>query len=312
MIRVLSRVGVGVAAAWLLCAGAATAAELRVATLLPAAEVALRGLPGVQVVAGIRASMRAPERSDVIDLGTPHAPNLERLASARADLIVADALINAPIRAELGRTGGEVMLLDTTSVDSTFAALETLGKRAGAEAQMAERVKTARARLASQALAQPLKVLALFGTPGSFQVVTGGAWIGSLLEALHYQNLGAQLTGAGRFPGFAEVSDEVLATLRPDWCCWSRTATPTRIRRRSTRRSRAPVRGAGSARRRAACTCCRRISSSRIPASPCRSPPRRSRPRRAAVGAGRVQMISVWRTLGLRLRRTARAARLLR
>jgi iron complex transport system substrate-binding protein len=221
--------GVGAAFA-LLLTFAAGAAELRVATLLPCVEDALRGVDGVTVVAGIRASMRAPERTDVIDLGSPHSPNLERLASADADLVVADALIHAPLREELARSGAELMLFDTTSVDATFAALEQLGARVGRPELLAERVKASRAQLEGQALSQPVKVLALFGTPGSFQVVTSGAWIGSLLEALHYQNLGADLTGASRFPGFAEVSHEKLATLRPELVVLVAHGDPARIR----------------------------------------------------------------------------------
>jgi iron complex transport system substrate-binding protein len=205
-------------------------AEVRVATLVPCVEDALRDVDGVRVVAGIRASMRAPERKDVIDLGSPHAPNLERLASADADLVVADALMHAPLRETLARSGAAVMLLDTTSVDSTFAALEALGLRVGAAPAVSQRVAQARAQLASQALAEPVRVLALFGTPGSFQVVTQGAWIGSLLETLHLENLGAELTGRQRFPGFAEVSHETLATLRPELVLLVAHGDPTRIR----------------------------------------------------------------------------------
>jgi iron complex transport system substrate-binding protein len=108
------------------------------------------------------------------------------------------------------------MLLDTGSVDATFAGLEALGKRVGAPELMAERVKASRAQLAAEALPQPVRVLALFGTPTRFQVITRDAWIGSLLDDLHFENLGANLTGSQRFPGFVEVSHETLATLRPE------------------------------------------------------------------------------------------------
>ncbi|HEX5064905.1 MAG TPA: ABC transporter substrate-binding protein [Myxococcota bacterium] len=214
----------------LLGASAAFADEVRVATLLPCVEDALRGVPGVRVVASIRASMRAPERTDVVDLGSPHAPNLERLAAANANLVVADAVLDAPLKDELARSGAEVVLLDTSSVDSTFAGLEALGKKVGAPDVLAARVQASRAKLAGEALATPIKVLALFGTPGSFQVVTQGAWLGSLLETLRFENLGAGLTGSQRFPGFAEVSHETLATLHPDLVLLVAHGDPTRIR----------------------------------------------------------------------------------
>jgi iron complex transport system substrate-binding protein len=122
------------------------------------------------------------------------------------------------------------MLLDTGSVDSTFAGLEALGKRVGAPELMAERVASARAKLAAEALPQPVRVLALFGTPGAFQVVTRDAWIGSLLETLQFENLGAKLTGNQRFPGFVEVSHEQLAMLKPELVLLVAHGDPARIR----------------------------------------------------------------------------------
>jgi iron complex transport system substrate-binding protein len=218
------------AALAIFAAGAAPAEEVRVATLLPCVEDALRDVPNVRVVASLRASMRAPERTDVVDLGSPHAPNLERLASAHAALVVADAVLAAPLRDELARSGAEVVLLDTSSVESTFAGLVSLGQKIGAPEVLVARVQASRAALAAEALATPVKVLALFGTPGSFQVVTQGAWIGSLLETLRFENLGAGLTGSQRFPGFAEVSHEKLATLRPDLVLLVAHGEPARIR----------------------------------------------------------------------------------
>jgi iron complex transport system substrate-binding protein len=187
----------------------------RVATLLPSVEGALRGVDGVTVVAGVRNSFRAPERKDVIDLGSPHHPNVERLASARAHWVVGDAQINAPLEKELGRFGGKVVLIDTTSVDGTLDGLLAFGRQLGAEAALAPRVAQARAGIEKQALTERIPVLALFGTPGSFQVVTRGAWIGSLLEELNFENLGANLKGDERVPGFVAVSSEHLATLKP-------------------------------------------------------------------------------------------------
>jgi iron complex transport system substrate-binding protein len=193
-----------------------SAEPVRVATLLPSVEQALRGIDGITVVAGVRSSFRAPERTDVIDLGSPHHPNVERLANARADWVVGDAQINGHQKDELGRFGSKVVLIDTTSVDGTLDGLLAFARQLGADPALAPRVAEARARLAKQTLGARMPVLALFGTPGSFQVVTNGAWLGSLLDTLGFENLGANLKGKQRVPGFVEVSQEHLSTLRPE------------------------------------------------------------------------------------------------
>lgn len=190
-------------------------AETRVATLVPSVEEALAGIEGVTIVAGVRSSFRAPERTDVLDLGSPHSPNVERLAESRADLVIGDALINGHLTQSLARFGAEVMLIDTTTVDGTLRDLATLGEKLGGGEAFAARVTQAREDLATQRLETPIEVLTLFGTPGRFQVVTKQAWLGSLLDELGFVNLGADATGAFRVPGFVELSHEQLAVMRP-------------------------------------------------------------------------------------------------
>ena len=214
-----------------LLAQAAQGETTRVATLLPCVEDAFRGVESVEIVAGIRTSFRAPERTDVVDLGNPHSPNLERLAETRANVVVGDAQIHGHLGESLGRFGGRVVLIDTTSVEGTFAGLEALAGDLGASDAIAARLAEAREDIAARRLESPVKVLALFGTPGRFQVMTGATWQGDLLQELGFENLGANLTGAQRVPGFVEVSSEHLATLRPELIVLVAHGEPTRIQR---------------------------------------------------------------------------------
>jgi iron complex transport system substrate-binding protein len=224
------RIAALLAAALAALAAAPGSEPVRVATLLPSVEDALRGADGVAVVAGVRSSFRAPERTDVIDLGSPHNPNVERLANARADWVVGDTQINGHQKDALGRFGGKVVLIDTTSVDGTLDGLLAFGRQVGAETTMAPRVAEARESLKKQALEERMPVLALFGTPGSFQVVTKNAWLGSLLDTLGFLNVGADVKCDERVPGFVEVSQEHLATLRPELVVLVAHGDPTRIR----------------------------------------------------------------------------------
>lgn len=203
---------------------------VRVATLVPAVEEALAGLPGVEVVAGVRRSFHEPERTDVVDLGNAHRPSLERLAAANAELVVGDALLHTAERESLARFGADVVLLELTSVEGTFAGLLALGRRVGAEEALRERVDAARAALEGLALAEPVSVLALFGTPGSFLVTTGSTWLGSLLAELGFENVGDFEAGpTERAPGYVDVSHEQLAVLRPQLILLAAHGDPRRI-----------------------------------------------------------------------------------
>ena len=87
-----------------------------------------------------------------------------------------------------------------------------------------------RESLAKQALYERMPVLALFGTPGSFQVITKNNWLGSLLDKLGFVNVGADVKGDERVPGFVEVSQEHLATLRPELVVFVAHGDPDRMK----------------------------------------------------------------------------------
>lgn len=215
----------GIARALLLCAlalgpAAATGAEpapLRVATLVPYADDALARMPAarVQVVATVRRSMHEAPRAGVVDLGSPHAPSLEALAAARPDVVVGDASMHARLAENVAPLGAELLLLDSSSVGATFDGLAKLGGRVGAAAEMQGEIDAARAALSDLALGEPVPTLALFGTAARWLVVTERSWLGDLLGELHFETVSKDAGGAERIPGYAEISEEQIATTRP-------------------------------------------------------------------------------------------------
>lgn len=189
----------------------------RVATLVPFAGAALAGHPAsVVVVASVRADPRTPVPDGVVDLGSPHSPNLEKLAEARPELVVTDAQMHGQLVEALGRAGARAFPIDSTSLDSTFGGLEALGAAVGIGPALAADVTRTRAELAELRIATPLPTLALFGAPGSFFVLTEKTWLGDLLRAQGFANVAPAGAPGGRFPGFAPLNDEVVMGLSPE------------------------------------------------------------------------------------------------
>ena len=198
-------------------ASAAVADTVRVATLLPFVEDALRQAPGnAEVVATVRRSLHEPPREGVADLGNPHSPSLEQLAAARPDLIVGDASIHARFRGKLARFGAEVLLIDTSSVEGTWKSLGEIGRKVGGEAEMQAAIDRSRSGVEKVSLAKPTSALVLFGAPGTFYAMTERTWLGDLAARLGYENAAPDLGSSERFPGLIALSDEVVAGLSPD------------------------------------------------------------------------------------------------
>jgi len=200
-----------------LSAAAADASPARVAVLLPFVGDALAETPGpFTLVATVRRSLHEPAGAGVVDLGNPHSPSFERLAEARPTLVVGDRAIHGPLASRLAVGGARVVLLDTNSIDATFAGLDEVGRLAGVGDAMAAKTRATRASLGELALARPVPVLVVFGAPGSFLVVTQRTWIGDLLATLGFSNVGDVEGGNERFPGLVALGDERIAALRPE------------------------------------------------------------------------------------------------
>jgi iron complex transport system substrate-binding protein len=168
------------------------------------------------VVATVRRDLRTPPAPPVLDLGNPHSPSFEKLAEAQPNLVVGDRALHGTQRERLARSGADVLLVDSSSVESTFAGLADVGRRVGAADAMDARLRDARAELERLRLPTPTPTLLLFGTPGSFLVISERTWLGDLAARVGLVNVGVAATGREQHPGFVEVSDEVLSGLRPE------------------------------------------------------------------------------------------------
>ncbi len=220
----------------LIGATASAAEPVRVATLLPYVEDALVRVGGVDVVATVRRSMHAAPDASTVDLGSPHSPSFEKLAEARPRVIVGDRQMHGALRERLARGGAEVVLVGSDTVDATFAGLLEVGRACKVERGMRAQVDAARAALGGLALAHRTPALVVFGTPGSFLVVSNRTWLGDLVTRLNFDNVGAAATGQERHPGFVQVSDEVLAGLRPEVVLMVAHGDPEAIRAAFTKR----------------------------------------------------------------------------
>jgi ABC-type Fe3+-citrate transport system substrate-binding protein len=188
---------------------------VRVATLLPYAAEALAGFEAAAVVIANVARPGESVAATQMDLGMAHEPNLELLATVRADLIIGDRRLHATLREQLGRFGGDVLLVDASSVQATFDGLLEIGRRVGLEKELAARVAAVEAELAGLRLSTPVTTLPLFGAPGTFLAITPQTWLGDLLARLDFDNLASSGSGHQTRPGYVSLSDEVLASSRP-------------------------------------------------------------------------------------------------
>lgn len=216
---------------------AADAAPIRVAALLPwvADAVAAAG-DQAALVASVRRSLHEPLPAGLVDLGNPHSPSLERLVEIDPDLVVADRAIHARLTPQIEKLGAKVLLLGTDSVAETLASLDALSAAIGRSAPLEARIAEVRAGIGALADRSNASVVALFGAPGSFYVLTERAWLGDLARHVGL-DLAIAATGDERLPGLVAVSDEAMAMAHPDLVLLVAHGDPARIRADLERRT---------------------------------------------------------------------------
>jgi iron complex transport system substrate-binding protein len=218
-------------------ADVATRGPLRVAALLPwvADAVAVAG-KDAKLVAGVRRSLHEPLPAGLVDLGNPHSPSLERLVEVHPDLVVVDRAIHARLTPQIEKLGAKVLPLGTDSVAETLASLDALSAAIGRPAPLEARIAEVRARIGALADRSEASVVALFGAPGSFYVMTERAWLGDLARHVGL-DLAIAPSGDERFPGLVAVSDEAMAMAHPDLVLLVAHGDPGRIRADLERRT---------------------------------------------------------------------------
>ena len=188
----------------------------RVATLLPFVADALDQMPaGVEVVASVPAELGMSLPPGRIDLGNSHSPSFELLAAARPDLVVGNLAVHATLVDQLKRAVPSVVMIEATSVDATFDGLARVGEAAGVTVEMSALIAASRKSIDDLKMDRTVSVLPLFGAPGTYMAITERTWLGDLIGQLGFDNVAAGLSGQETYPGYVELSEEVLATLDP-------------------------------------------------------------------------------------------------
>ena len=191
------------------------AAPVRVATLIPNVNSGLEADPaGYELVATVRTSMHAPNAAAPFDLGNPHSPSIEQLVASKPDLVIGDANMHARLATQLEPLGLNLLLMDTATSDSLLEGLQAVAERPPRSEVLADRAQQAAQDLAGLRLPEPVEVVALFGVPGSFYLVSERWWLGDMMKNLGFENLVPDVPNE-RYPGLVPVNDERVAILKP-------------------------------------------------------------------------------------------------
>lgn len=193
--------------------------ERRIAVLLPFAADQLLQL-GVRPVAVPGLAGDPPDAwRGIPTIAMDHSagPNLEQLMAAGPDVIITSSVYAQFVPAMKRSTDAEVVVMDINSIADVSDHIEQLGQIADREDDARSLITSIEGRLSATAEdADPVRVLAVFGTPHAFYAFLPSSYLGDLVEHAGGEMITGDLQSHGIFRGLAPLSMEAVIDRDPD------------------------------------------------------------------------------------------------
>ena len=194
---------------------------VRIATLLPFAADQLIAMGVTPVcVPGLR-GMTPEDWNGIPTVQLDHSagPNLEQLIAVEPDYIVTGSTYAQFMPHIASVTEAEIVMMDVESIDSVFDHINTLGEICSRPQESQQIIVDIKSRLmppVSSTQGEPVKVLAIFGTPHSFFAFMPDTYLGDLIAHSGGQIGPEGLVSHKVYKGLAPLSMETVVEYNPD------------------------------------------------------------------------------------------------
>ncbi len=197
-----------------------TAETPRVAALLPFAADQLIAL-GVQPVLVPALRGGQPEAWQGIEMGAlDHSvgPNIEQLIAADPDVVILSAVYTQFVPQIEETTGARVIAMDADTLEDVRTHTRTIGELVGKQDQAEQWISDFDTTLETGATeaAEPVSVLAVFGTPHAFYAFLPDSYLGNLVEHAGGELITSDMPEHAIFRGLAPLSMEAVVARDPD------------------------------------------------------------------------------------------------
>ncbi len=165
------------------------------------------------------ASVDFPEEAlSATDIGSAYQPNVELLAGASPDLIVADSVLQVQLAGQLEALGIPVLYIGAENFEDVLTAYRLIGQalNTGEGETQAAALEAQLADIESKLPAEKAKVVILNGTPTDFFVALPESYVGDLARLAGADNVAAGQPSNAPFPGYAKLSLETIIGEAPE------------------------------------------------------------------------------------------------
>jgi len=171
--------------------------------------------------------------ANVDQVGNTHEFNLEKIASLQPDVVLANNPLNMKDIASIEGIGSEIILTNANSVKDIQKQITLFGEliqKQDKAKQLVEEINTKIAEISAKATDEKVRVLLIYGAPGTYMAALPNSLSGNLLELAGGENIASDYPAIEKYPQYAQLNTERIVEANPEYIFLMTHANPDAVK----------------------------------------------------------------------------------
>lgn len=171
--------------------------------------------------------------ADVEQVGNTHEFDLEKIASLRPDVVLANNPLNLKDIASIEGIGSQIILTHANSVSDIQDQITLFGDMIQKQDKATELVADIEQKVAdieAKATDAKTRVLLIYGAPGTYMAALPNSLSGNLLELAGGENIASDYPAIEKYPQYAQLNTERIVEANPEYIFLMTHADPNAVK----------------------------------------------------------------------------------
>ncbi|WP_339230832.1 ABC transporter substrate-binding protein [Oceanobacillus sp. FSL K6-2867] len=175
---------------------------------------------GGELVGRPSTDVGVPESAvDVEQVGNTHGIDLEKIASVQPDVVLGNVQMNSKDTASIHSLHAQMVLTEANSIEDIQEQIRLFGEML----QKQDKAEVINAEINEKIEAlhkedtDPVRVLLVYGAPGTFMTALPNSLSGNILEAVGGENIASDFESLEAYPQYAQLNTERIIEANPQY-----------------------------------------------------------------------------------------------
>ncbi|MBD3107009.1 ABC transporter substrate-binding protein [Bacillus sp. AGMB 02131] len=171
--------------------------------------------------------------ANVEQVGNTHEFDLEKIASLKPDVVLANNPLNMKDIASIEGIGSQIILTHANSVSDIQNQITLFGKMIQKQDKAKELVADIEQKVAdikAETVDSKTRVLLIYGAPGTYMAALPNSLSGNLLELAGGENIASDYPAIEKYPQYAQLNTERIVEANPEYIFLMTHADPSAVK----------------------------------------------------------------------------------